>query len=461
MTSTQVYNWKNDYLSMYYPELSASEFYREIFPLDTLENKGDTSHRASNPIFSYKERNGERVFFRNEIVFADHFEESLQKTVKNDLALCSMVSYSGRRKSAKNAFKCHGFCIDLDGVGQREMECFFGHIEHTHRIPNPTYVVNSGHGIHVYYLFENPVPLYPSVVQHLQNLKRGLTREVWNQETSSYKVKDRQFQGIYQSFRMVGSRTKLGKGNARNRYLVRAFKTGMPTTITELNRYVDPPYRVPDNMDYSSWDWADEGHYCLSECQELFPEWYERRIVRGEPSGQWKCSRGLYDWWLGKIQEGAKDGNRFHCISMLYVYGVKCMIPKEIIDADAEALLDPFNELTMHEDNDFTLEDIRAASKFYDSKYSRFSRKEVERRTGIRIDPTRRNGRPREEHLKYMNFARDMLKYPNGDWRNKDGRPDKKAIVQDWKKAHPDGKKADCVRDTGLDKKTVYKWWEA
>jgi len=23
----------------------------------------------------------------------------------------------------------------------------------------------------------------------------------------------------------------------------------------------------------------------------------------------------------------------------------------------------------------------------------------------------------------------------------------------------PEGKKADCIRDTGLDKKTVYKWW--
>lgn len=22
-----------------------------------------------------------------------------------------------------------------------------------------------------------------------------------------------------------------------------------------------------------------------------------------------------------------------------------------------------------------------------------------------------------------------------------------------------EGKKADCIRDTGLDKKTIYKWW--
>lgn len=28
-----------------------------------------------------------------------------------------------------------------------------------------------------------------------------------------------------------------------------------------------------------------------------------------------------------------------------------------------------------------------------------------------------------------------------------------------WRLEHPEGKKADCIRDTGLDKKTVYKWW--
>ena len=32
--------------------------------------------------------------------------------------------------------------------------------------------------------------------------------------------------------------------------------------------------------------------------------------------------------------------------------------------------------------------------------------------------------------------------------------------VQEWKQQHPEGRKVDCIRDTGLDKKTVYKWWE-
>lgn len=29
-----------------------------------------------------------------------------------------------------------------------------------------------------------------------------------------------------------------------------------------------------------------------------------------------------------------------------------------------------------------------------------------------------------------------------------------------WRLDHPRGKKADCIRDTGLSKPTVYKWWD-
>lgn len=466
LTPGQLYQLKNAWMGKVFPEISAQELYSEIFPPETLERKGDASFHASNPIFSYKLHQDGRAFFRNEIVFADCFEESLARTQKNDLALCSMISYSGRNKSAKNAYKCHGFIIDLDGVGMEELDSFWGWVQDLERIPNPTYVANSGHGLHIYYLFQHPVPLYPQVAQRLQALKRGLTLWVWNKETSNYPVKDRQFQGIYQSFRMVGSRTKLGTGKAKNRYLVRAWRTGRPVSISYLNSFVEAAYRCPEDPDYSSWDYADEGHHTLDECRKLYPDWYLRRIINKEPAGQWKCSRGLYAWWLRKIQEdgAAKDGNRYHCISMLYVYAVKCCIAKAIVDADAMDLLESFNALTSRPDNDFTAEDIVAASKFYDAKYTRFSREEISRRTGIRIDSARRNYRSISDNLKIASFIRDM-KYPTGSWRNKNGRPKgsgtKKDLIQRWKAEHPEGKKIDCERETGLSRHTVLKWWDS
>ena len=33
-------------------------------------------------------------------------------------------------------------------------------------------------------------------------------------------------------------------------------------------------------------------------------------------------------------------------------------------------------------------------------------------------------------------------------------------FVAEWRSQHPEGRKADCIRETGLSKPTVYKWWE-
>lgn len=465
------YNAKNRYLRSEYTEVSPEEFYKEIFPLDEMENKNDPMSRSSNPIFTILKSGidadgKKKSFFQNEIVFADHFTESLEKTTRNNLALCSCCSYSGRRKFAKNAFRCHGFIIDLDGVGKREVQDFFGWVDYLEKIPRPTFTVNSGNGMHIYYIFENPVPLYPNVVQHLQELKRGLTNIVWNKETSA--VKERQFQGIYQSFRMIGSRAKMShKYKDPDRYLVRAYKTGPRTTIEHLNKFVEEEYKCPENPDYSSWEWRDGEHLSLEECRLHYPDWYQRRIVNKESPNQWKCNRRLYDWWYRQIQTAgnAYDGNRYHCVAMLYVYGQKCMLSKDLITADAMNLLELYNGLTVHEDNHFTEKDIKDASKFYGPKYVKLTKKEIERRTGIKMpEGIKRNGLEQKQHLYLARRRKEDMKMIGLPMKNPEGRPkgssQQRYIVQRWRRMHPEGRKVDCIKETGFSKPTVYRWWD-
>ena len=456
MAENESFDAKCAYLSSY-PEVSAFELYSSIFPLDTIEKLNDDSFRASNPIISFKkhDENG-RAYFWNEILFADTFEKTINEIAGNEMALCSMMSYCGRRKLAKNAYKCHGFCIDLDGVRKQELEFFFGWVYELKNIPVPSFVANSGNGIHVYYVFERPVPMYPENIEALQNLKRGLTEWVWNRETSTYSVKDRQFQGIYQSFRMVGTKAKIGDR------CVRCWKIGGTVTLEYLSLFVDNEYKWPACFpDYSSDLYTEEQKYQREKGDEpWFQDWYQRRIVNNDPIVGWKSHESLYYWWLRLIQQkgNAKDGNRYHCVSMLYVYAIKCRISKEQVDADARALIPDFNRLTLSKDNQFTEADVRAASKFYDSRFVKFSCQEIERRTGIHIVKQHRKSRPQVEHLKRARFSEKLMR-KNHELMN-DGRPSKQQIVEEWQASHPGGRKCDCIKDTQLSKPTVLKWWK-
>lgn len=94
----------------------------------------------------------------------------------------------------------------------------------------------------------------------------------------------------------------------------------------------------------------------------------------------------------------------------------------------------------------------------YDNCWRTYPIDKIAYRTGIPIQKNKRNGRKQAEHIKLMNFVRDEINR-NKDWRNKDGRPTAEQRVKEWQKSNPEGKKADCIRQTGLSKKTVYKWW--
>jgi len=398
-------------------------------------------------------------------------KDGLDKALKSRFALCSLCTYSGRRRTAKNAYKLYGFIFDLDGVGEEQCNNLLWGIS-MKRVPCPQYIVNSGHGLHLYYLFEQPVPLYPNVIDHLQRLKHGLTREVWTNDTSYIRSKpgqdNRDYLGIYQNFRMPGSCTKIGKGNARTKYPVRAYRynsyTGARCSISYLNQFVEESWRAPEDPDYSSWDY--EG-VTLDEAKELYPEWYQKRIVEKLPPGKWRSNKALYDWWLDRIQhyggdwgdEGAKDGNRYYCIAILFIMAIKCDIPFDAVMADALDLVEPFDELTEKPDNAFLVSDVENASKYYKRSYARFSIKAIEAKTGFHI---KRREPPKYTRQEAMTIARTIrdVRDKDGSWRNQNGAPTKEQTVKEWRAAHPDGRKIDCERETGLSRHTVLKWWK-
>ena len=444
-TEKQLYKLKNEWLGQFFEEVKPKEFYRAVFPEGSFERKGHFEDGKANGIITIVENDKAK----NRIVFDDL---SVIDEVKGaEFAVMSPVAYSGRNRTAANARWLYGIAIDLDGVEMPQLRDVFHQMNHD-IIPKCTYCINSGHGLHLYYLLEKPVPLYKHLQDKLREFKYELIAKVWNRYTSTFTEREQvQYQGIFQGFRMVGTQSKLGK-----RYTVKAFETGERVTIEYLNGYLMDKSKAVTDFHYKS-------DLSLAEARKKYPEWYEKRIVQGERRERWHVKRDLYDWWLRKIKEGASVGHRYSCLCVLASYAVKCDIPEDELFTDAFSLLQFLDDMSDDEHNRFTKRDILDAMQFYQENYVTYSRREAERVSAIAMPASKRNGRKQAEHLERARLVQ-TLDYPNGAWRNKEGRPkgsgEKSKIVEEWKQQHPDGKKIDCERETGLSRHTVLKWWK-
>lgn len=206
----------------------------------------------------------------------------------------------------------------------------------------------------------------------------------------------------------------------------------------------------------------------MEQAKKLYPDWYKRRIERGEDRGHYNRYQPIYYNWIDKILDrnsGAVVGKRYHCLENLCSLAVQCNIDPEQVESDCRRVAERFEELTVKEDNHFTEYDILCALKTYHEGSEQAYRRRIEfisKKTGIKLEPNKRNGRKQNLHLRLARANRDILCEERGksDWREGNGRPNAEQIVLEWQEKHPEGKKADCIRDTGLSKPTVYRWWK-
>lgn len=370
--------------------------------------------------------------------------------------ISSPITYIGRNRTSKNARACYGLAFDLDGVKEDHIVDLL-HQMNSGWIPKANIIVNSGNGVHLYYLFEKPIALFDNIKPLLKHLKYKLTSIIWNEFTS--KIKEPQYQGIFQGFRLPFTKTKFGA-------IVTAFENTESKyyKVEELNAFIyDPKNRLSEDqikaIKYSEYR---VNKVSLKQAKKLYPDWYERRIRKGEKAGKWNIKRDLYDWWFDKCKgKEIREGHRYFTIMTLAMYAIKCNIEYEKLKEDAYSLLDKMESLSS-KGNHFTEKDIDDALLAYKDNYATFPRKDIEKITGVRIDSNKRNYRKQILHLKGARMLQELYD-PSSNWRNKDGRPKnsgtKEEIVKKWKEENPFGKKIECERETKLSRTTILKWW--
>ncbi len=441
---------RSQYLRKYFDEVEPEEFYRYIFGNGELQDKGIYEKGKYNGIAiemtTEKRKNGKPKILRYSIT---NDLDIIDELVTHDnFILMSPVSYAGKTREGKNARMIYALAIDLDGVNtdQQISDLFYqmdGRGPSNH-LPEPTYVVSSGNGVHLYYIFEKPIPCFKNINQQMHNLKQNLTKKIWNDFVTD-QFKAIQYQSIFQGFRLVGSKTKQGN-------ITRAFKIGKKVSVEYLNEYVEQENQVTE--------FAYKSDLRLDQAKGKYPDWYDKRIVKGEIKRHWTNKRDLYDWWKRKLSEEVIEGHRYYGLMCLAVYAKKCGVSEDELEKDAFDFMDILEEKTNNDDNHFTEDDVISALEMYNDDYITFPIKTISELTGVRIDKNKRNGRKQEQHLKIMRGLKKIQK-EMGEEIN-EGRPKgsgtKEQLVKDYIAKHPADNPTQISKALGISRPTVYKY---
>ena len=341
----KLFKEKNIYLSEVFEEVDYQSFYRDIFPSGSFERQGKYDDKKGNGISVIIDQDR----YRRVTVTDEH--EQIQDLINHDFVILNGLSYFGNERTMRNATLMYAMIFDIDGLSDlNKLKNLISHVTGKERInPRPTYLVNSGHGVHLYYVFKEPIPLYNHLKEPLKRMKYHLTGRLWNQYVSD--IEEPQYQGLNQGFRMVGSPSKFGKD-----YRLTAFKIGDKIDLDYLNSFITNEDDKVTQIEY-------ESTLTLEQAKEKYPDWYEHKIKGNEKKKTWKVKRDLYDWWLGRIKNEATYGHRYFCIMALAIYAIKCDISFPDLEQDSFDLMPKMNEANPQEP--FTHEDVLSALNAY------------------------------------------------------------------------------------------------
>lgn len=441
---------KNEWLQTYFEEIDCYDFYRFLFPVGSFQGIGASGDRKPNGfLITIDDKHKPK-----KIMVHDDLSEISQSINEYPTVFMSPVGYFGGRNTLNNSRYAYAMTFDIDYVTFINLQNIIHQATKIDYIPKPTAIVNSGTGVHLYYVFEEPIPLYTRNQMLLKELKKRLTDKIWNADTSSSKYK--QYQGITQGFRNIGSQTKLG-----DECRVKAFWVGQGERVTleYLNEFLVLSSGTDKRIKLS--DFRRDGSIPLDQAKELYPKWYEDRILKKKKHGSWVANEALYEWWKKKIEDEIVVGHRYHSVIALVAYAEKCGIEYKRVEKDAYSMVEMLDDKSIEADNHFTNYDVECALKAYDETHFdgktkvHYTRQFISELTGVQIQANKRNHRGREKHLQIARATRDII---HENWREGNGRPSKEQLVKDYVADHPTDSPTQISKALGISRPTVYKY---
>lgn len=328
----------------------------------------------------------------------------------------------------------YALVVDVDRIKPQTLDAIIKNGNLGLHIPMPTYITNSGSGIHLYYVFKHKVPYYVKNRKILGDMYRklcGITKQRIAAKTD--------WHSVVQPFRLPGSMTKLGQ-------IVTGYRCGDKWRVQDLASRL--------NVDYEELDMQE---------RPLLPqdEYLKRKAERMDSGERKKPKRsyklregnaGFYEYCLSRCFEETEEGNRYMSMVGLSVVAYKVGVEKEKLEEDLTLLLEHYNDIGAT----VTWKEMKKAMRAYNFKAIKCRSETLEQWFGWefrRFKHVLSKGRSQEEHLKRARAVRAIASYENV------GAPTKEQIVRNWREENPEGTPKECIAATGISKNTVYKWW--
>lgn len=433
-----------NFLNAYCCEVSPPDFYRAVFPKGSLADK-----EAREP-----RKYAGRIYPKDGL---SHFVNDDLQTVlgcnNSTAATMNCIAYAGNGESEELARELYAFWFPVllpqeihpgyidSYLHSLQFQCDTRFAAAYSEVPRicPTYIVTDDDFGEVYfvYLLHEPLPLYHGLHKQIQRLYNAFSRaihrgfdqcyfdKVEQKLVYAYECPKPRPKSFFARFPVVGSRS--GKG------VYRAYYMGHKFDIEELNKAVPKTCAVE----------IFHPTMTLEEAKELYPKWHERRIERGQKAtGQrtGKSNKKLYEWFLRVANENA-DTIEPGVLEVIAAFACKAHICEEDFLADVDAWS---QKLQARFTTDIITEHKERAIFFYDeypSLLKRWGVDGINKWTGLSIEKIPRTDMSLKEHLELLSESRSLRK-----------------DVQEWQKAHPNSRQADCVRALNSTRKTVSKW---
>lgn len=412
---------KDGVLSTYAERVSAVTLYEDIFgDLETVV-----------PVTMLGDAGGKKV---QRMQIADALEWAAGR---NDV-LMGGATYWNDWVSKRSTRNIHAFIIDLDnaysGVFKRILQDDWKNANGK-VYPKPTYIANSGAGLHLYFVFEEPIPGYKRLIPTVDKLYRTLAKD---EAVRPYTEEQIQWYG--QQFRTVGGGSKYGD-------TITAYRYGPKWNPDELAKFYGIDFHFPRR---------GETLPALPKMELAEPT---KRPRKTTGRGGFVTHRGFFDSSLENCKAKTQKGHRYYSMCALAAIAWKSGIERAELEEALLSLLPIYNKR-----GDDTIKDweVRGALKMFGPDAIRANRPRLESWMGWAYQPSiqRRRGKDYIGQEKHLILARAMKQTRKTIGIMKpEGKPSARQTVADYMAAHPGATKTEVKKATGLTYPTIRKYY--